>query len=68
MKKYALIHKLITPGVVAVVRAENAQKALLIAEACIAGGIVAIEVTFTVDFAHQVIKQLKEKISNQAII
>ena len=48
MKKQVILNKLVESGVVAVVRASSAEEAVKISEACIAGGIEAIEVTFTV--------------------
>ena len=55
MKKYDVINRLTEGGVVAVVRAENSEQAVKIAEACIDGGIKGIEVTFTVPHAEKVI-------------
>ena len=62
MKKQAILSKLVESGVVAVVRASSAEEAVKISEACIEGGINAIEVTFTVDYAHDVIKELKKQV------
>ena len=45
-------------GLVAVVRAESAEQALKIAEACRAGGVAALEITFTVPGAAGVIERL----------
>lgn len=55
-------------GMVAVVRAENSEKAMAIVESCIEGGIKAIELTFTVPFAHRVIEDLARKYSDQIIL
>lgn len=55
-------------GVVAVVRAENEEEAFKIAEACIEGGLPAIELTFTVPNAHLVIKKLSEEIPESDLI
>lgn len=55
-------------GVVAVVRAKSAQEATLIAQSCIDGGVLAIEITFTVAEAAAVIKSLTETIQNDALI
>lgn len=62
MKKQDILNKLIASGVVAVVRANSATDAYKISTACIDGGIHAIEVTFTVDYAHDVIKDLKKQV------
>ena len=68
MKKYDLLNKVVESGVVAVVRASSADDAIKISEACIAGGINAIEVTFTVDYAHDVIKGLKQKFNKCELV
>ena len=56
--KMKILNRIMEVGVVAVVRAENSQQALKIADACLKGGIDAIEITFTVPGAADVIKDL----------
>ena len=56
--KLKILEKIMESGVVAVVRAENADQAKKIADACIKGGVPAIEITFTVPGALEVIKEL----------
>ncbi|OQB15877.1 MAG: KHG/KDPG aldolase [Firmicutes bacterium ADurb.Bin193] len=58
MDKEQVISKITDIGLVAIVRAENAEKAKKIAQACIKGGVPAIELTFTVPSAHKVIEEL----------
>lgn len=58
MEKEVVLSRIQECGVVAVVRAENAAQALKIADACIRAGIAAIEVTFTVPGALDVIAEL----------
>ena len=55
-------------GVVAVVRAKTSDEALKIAEACRAGGILGIEITFTVPGAEQIIRALAEKYSPEEML
>ncbi len=55
-------------GIVAVVRAESADKAEHITEACMEGGVAAIELTFTVPHADKVIEVLAAKYSPDEII
>ncbi|MFS0788927.1 bifunctional 2-keto-4-hydroxyglutarate aldolase/2-keto-3-deoxy-6-phosphogluconate aldolase [Shouchella sp. 1P09AA] len=55
-------------GIVAVVRADEKTKAIQIAKSCIKGGIHAIEVTFTIKGATQVIEALAETYQHQADI
>lgn len=55
-------------GMVAVVRGETSEQAMEIVEKCIAGGIQAVELTFTVPFAHRVIEDLARKYGGQIIL
>ncbi|ABR47467.1 2-dehydro-3-deoxyphosphogluconate aldolase/4-hydroxy-2-oxoglutarate aldolase [Alkaliphilus metalliredigens QYMF] len=66
--KIETLQKITNVGVVAVVRAESAEQAEKIAQACINGGVPAIEITFTVPGAADVIKSLKEKFSKEELI
>ena len=68
MKKYEIIKSLIETGVIAVVRAENAEQAIEISKACLAGGIHAIELTFTVPNADEVIKTLVKEFKDEMLI
>ena len=52
MKKEQVIDRIRETGLVAVIRAENEDKAVRITEACLKGGVAAIEITFTVPGAH----------------
>lgn len=68
MKKQEILQKIQKTGLVAVVRAENPEQAVKITEACIAGGVAAIEITFTVPFADEVIRMLAKKYADQIIL
>lgn len=58
MDKEQVIAKITDGGLVAVVRAESSEEAFRIAEACVKGGVVGIEITFTVPGADKVIRDL----------
>lgn len=66
--KSQVLQKIADTGVVAVVRAEGPEQAEKIAQSCIKGGISAIEITYTVPGATEVIKSLKGKFSKQELI
>lgn len=68
IRKIETLNKITEVGVVAVVRAENAEIAEKVSKACIEGGIPAIEVTFTVPGADKVIASLKEKFTKDELI
>ncbi len=55
-------------GMVAVVRGETSEKAMEIVERCIEGGIKAIELTFTVPYAHRVIEDISRKYGDDIIL
>ncbi len=66
--KSPVLQKIANIGIVAVVRAENSEQAEEIAQSCIIGGVTAIEITYTVPGATEVIKTLTEKFSAQELI
>lgn len=68
MDKERIITRITDSGIVAVVRAESADQAKRITEACIKGGVPAIELTFTVPSAHHVIEELAKTYSPDEII
>ena len=61
----AKIHEV---GIVAVVRATSVEEAEKITDACIKGGVAAIELTFTVPHADKLIEEMKAKYNNGEII
>lgn len=68
MDKQTVIKKIKDVGIVAVVRATTADEAKKITEACMKGGVPAIELTFTVPGAHKVIDELASYYKNDDII
>ncbi|HUO33355.1 MAG TPA: bifunctional 2-keto-4-hydroxyglutarate aldolase/2-keto-3-deoxy-6-phosphogluconate aldolase [Candidatus Acidoferrum sp.] len=66
--KLKVVEKVIESGLVAIVRAESAEQAGRIVEACAEGGAAAIEVTFTVPGALDVISSVAETARAQGIL
>lgn len=66
MQKADVLNKLEQSGIVAVIRGDNKEQAIKTVDAVIAGGITAIELTFTVPEADQVIATLTEKYKNDS--
>lgn len=64
MEKEKVLTRLTDTGVVGVVRASSADEAKRISEACLEGGVDAIELTFTVPGAHKVIEELASYYKN----
>lgn len=68
MDKNEVLKKICDCGVVAVVRAESPEQAMKIADSCVEAGICAIEITFTVNGALDVIKKLAEANKDNRIL
>lgn len=63
-----VVEKIIDSGLVAVIRAQSAQQAVGIAEACMAGGVIAVEITFTVPGALEAIQDLATRHPEQQLV
>lgn len=68
MEKLDDLQRIVDRGIVAVVRAENAEKALAVAEAIKAGGIDIIEITLTVPGCMDVIRELARAYSGKEVL
>ncbi len=68
MKKYEVLKRIEKVGIVAVVRAENSERAKSVALACMNGGIDSIEITFTVPGAQKVIESLTEEFGDSLLV
>jgi 2-dehydro-3-deoxyphosphogluconate aldolase/(4S)-4-hydroxy-2-oxoglutarate aldolase len=66
--KLKVLGKIVESGLVAVVRAESSEQASRIAEACVRGGVAAIEITFTVPGAAAVIDTLAKTYKSGEIL
>ncbi len=61
MDKLDVVNKIKEIGVVSVVRGKTPEEAIMMSEACIKGGVTAIELAFTTPRAHEVIEALSKK-------
>lgn len=68
MDRIETLKKIKDAGIVAVVRATSVEQAERIAEACIEGGVAAIELTFTVPRADKLIEAMSARYSGGEII
>lgn len=68
MGRIETLAKIKKAGIVAVVRATSVDQAERIAEACIEGGVAAIELTFTVPRADKLIEAMSAKYNGGEII
>ncbi|MBI3414483.1 MAG: bifunctional 4-hydroxy-2-oxoglutarate aldolase/2-dehydro-3-deoxy-phosphogluconate aldolase [Verrucomicrobia bacterium] len=68
LTKSEIISRLINPGIIAVVRAQKCEQVLPLAEALIAGGVIAIEVTMTTPNAIEAIRETKRAVGVRGLI
>ena len=68
LPKYSVLQRIVEGGLVAVVRAESAEQAKKITDACLQGGVAAIELTFTVPGAAEVIREVAVACPSDEII
>jgi len=68
LPKYEVLRRIVEGGLVAVVRSDGPEQARKITDACIEGGVAAIEVTFTVPGAAGVIERLAEAYTGGEIV
>lgn len=66
--KITTLLRIFEAGIVAIVRTKNSEQALKIAKACLAGGISAIEITFIVPDAVEVIRSLRKSIPTEEMV
>ncbi|MFC7365242.1 MULTISPECIES: bifunctional 2-keto-4-hydroxyglutarate aldolase/2-keto-3-deoxy-6-phosphogluconate aldolase [Bhargavaea] len=68
MRKGEILTQIEDSGLVAVVRAENADQAKRITEAAMKGGAAAMEITYTVPGATEVIRELSAEFGEDLIV
>jgi 2-dehydro-3-deoxyphosphogluconate aldolase / (4S)-4-hydroxy-2-oxoglutarate aldolase len=66
--KTEVLSKIVESGLVAVIRAEGPEQASRMAEACAQGGAAALEITFTVPGASQVIEHLAKEFRGKILV
>lgn len=68
MTKEEILLAIRQSGLVAVVRGDTVEKAMDVVEHCIRGGVKAIELTFTVPFAHRCLEEVAKKYGDDIIL
>lgn len=66
--KQQIIEQLLNPGVIAVVRAKRVDQAVPLAEALVAGGVIAVEITMTTPNAIVAIREASIRLGSRALI
>ena len=67
MDKHEIYRAIGREGAVVVVRGESVEQGIRTAEACCAGGMHLIEVTFTLPHADEVIRELAQRIPDAVV-
>ncbi|MCE9603840.1 MAG: bifunctional 4-hydroxy-2-oxoglutarate aldolase/2-dehydro-3-deoxy-phosphogluconate aldolase [Planctomycetia bacterium] len=60
--------RLLSSGVVGIIRASDSSRLVDVAKALVAGGVDCLEVTFTVPKAHRVLEQVADALGNQVLL
>ncbi len=68
MSKLATIQRLLTPGIIAILRSPTGAKLGDAAKALVAGGVTAIEVTMTTPGALTIIRDMKRALGDSAVV
>jgi 2-dehydro-3-deoxyphosphogluconate aldolase/(4S)-4-hydroxy-2-oxoglutarate aldolase len=68
MSQDKMLSRIVGSGVVAVMRAPSGEMLADVAEALLAGGVEAIEVTFTVPRAHRVLEQVADRLGDRILL
>ena len=68
MTKPEIIQRLLDPGIIAIIRADSSAQLLRAAEALLAGGVTAMEITMTTPNAIQVIGDIAARLGDEVLI
>ncbi len=63
-----IISLLKNPGIIAVIRAQSAEQALLVCDALVQGGVIALEITMTTPNAFAAIADAKKRFGERAVV
>jgi 2-dehydro-3-deoxyphosphogluconate aldolase / (4S)-4-hydroxy-2-oxoglutarate aldolase len=66
--KAEIISLLTNPGIIAVVRARSAEQVPPLADALLAGGVIAIEITMSTPHALEAIRDARKRLGERALI
>ena len=68
MSREKTLERVLDGGIVAVIRADSADSAALAAQAVAEGGVSAIEITFTVPDAVEVLRRLRKELPEKIVL
>lgn len=68
MTKAQIIHRILNPGIVAVIRADSSEQLIHVAEALVQGGVTSMEITMTTPNALGVISEVTKKFGDKILM
>jgi len=68
LQRVKTVERIVEAGVIAVIRADSAEEAIQLAEACRRGGVGAIEITFTTPGAEGAIRELARRAAREFVL
>jgi 2-dehydro-3-deoxyphosphogluconate aldolase/(4S)-4-hydroxy-2-oxoglutarate aldolase len=68
MSRETTLKRILDGGIVAVVRSESPEQLAGVAEALAGGGVTAIEITFTVPGALEVIREVRQRLGDRIVL
>ncbi len=63
-----ILHRIIEPGIIAILRADSSDHFVQAAEALLAGGVTAMEVTMTTPSAFETIRGITQRFGDEVLI
>lgn len=68
MTKTEILRRLLDPGIIAIIRADSSEQLVEAAEALLAGGVTAMEVTMTTPNALEVIAKIASRLGDRIVL
>jgi len=68
MTKTQILQRLLDPGIIAIIRADSSEQLVEAAEALLAGGVTAMEVTMTTPDALEVVKAVTQRFGDRVLM
>jgi 2-dehydro-3-deoxyphosphogluconate aldolase/(4S)-4-hydroxy-2-oxoglutarate aldolase len=68
IRKQQQLERVLSSGIVAIIRAPDGSQLVEVAEALLAGGVEVMEVTFTVPQAHRVLEQVADRLGDKILL
>ncbi len=68
MTKPEILSRLLSPGIIAILRADSSEHLLAVAEALLSGGVTAMEVTMTTPGALEIIGEVNRRFGAQILM